>query len=149
MRTASMRGLGGSTPNRPRRLAVLDTAPEFSFGSDDEVLVERIGMGGDLDPFAAAGDHREHRGPRRDHPHVVLQLRHVLLGGRLLREGPGQHELGLEHGAATLDPAIEGGSHPAQTRVANVPLDIGNDLPGIGLVPAPIEVLGGRPRAGR
>ena len=43
-----------------RGLAALHTAPELPFGGDNEVLVERIGMGGDLDPFAAAGDHREH-----------------------------------------------------------------------------------------
>jgi hypothetical protein len=49
MRTASMRGLGGSTP---RGLAFLDTAPEPPLRGDDEVLIERIGMGLDLDPFA-------------------------------------------------------------------------------------------------
>jgi hypothetical protein len=39
------------------------------------MLVERIGMGGDLDPFAAAGDHREDSTSRCHHPHIVLQLR--------------------------------------------------------------------------
>jgi hypothetical protein len=29
------------------------------------------------------------------HPHVVLELGHVLLGRELLRERPRQHELGL------------------------------------------------------
>ena len=38
-------------------MAGLDTAPEFPLGSDDEVLVEGIGVGGDLDPFAAASDY--------------------------------------------------------------------------------------------
>ncbi len=28
----------------------------------------------------------------------------------------------------------------------NPPLDVGQNLPGIGLVPAPIEVLGGEPK---
>src|SRR6516225_1591408 len=67
-----------------RGLAALDTAPELSFGSDDEVLIERIGMDGDLDPFAAAGDHREHRRPGRYDPHIMLQLRHIFLGRGLL-----------------------------------------------------------------
>src|SRR5438067_2359340 len=40
-----------------RRLAALATAPELARGRDDKMLVERIRMGGDLDPFAAAGDH--------------------------------------------------------------------------------------------
>ena len=57
MRTASIRGFGGSIPNRAGGLAALDTAPEFPLGGDDEVLVEGIGVGGDLDPFAAASDH--------------------------------------------------------------------------------------------
>ena len=40
-----------------RGFAALDTAPEFPLGGDDEVLVEGIGVGGDLDPFAPASDH--------------------------------------------------------------------------------------------
>ena len=40
-----------------RGLAALDTAPELPLSSDNEVLIERIGMGGDLDPFAAAGNY--------------------------------------------------------------------------------------------
>src|SRR3974377_2040157 len=55
-----------------RGLAALDTAPELSFGSDDEVLIERIGMGGDLDPFAAAGDPGPHPPPSRDPPQIIL-----------------------------------------------------------------------------
>ena len=145
MRTASIRGFGGSTPNRRRGLAALDTAPELAFGGDNEVLVERIGMGRDLDPFAAAGDHGKHRRPRRHHPHIVLQLRHVFLGRRFLRERPGQHELGFEHRAAGLDPAIERSCHPAQRRMPDLPLDVGDDLTGIGLVPAPVQLLGRQP----
>ena len=53
----TIRGFGGSIPNRAGGLAALDTAPEFPLGGDDEVLVEGIGVGGDLDPFAAASDH--------------------------------------------------------------------------------------------
>ena len=41
-------------------------------------------------------------------PHVVLQLRHVLLGRRFLRERPGQHELGLEHRPGALDHPVQG-----------------------------------------
>ena len=62
-----------------RGLAAFDTAPELPLGGDDEMLVERIGVGLDLDPFAAAGNDREHRRPGSDHPHIVLQLRHILL----------------------------------------------------------------------
>ena len=52
------------------------------------------------------------------HPHVVLQLRHVLFGRRLLGERPGQHELGLEHRPGPLDHAVEGGRHPADRQGA-------------------------------
>src|SRR5215469_11886642 len=72
-----------------RGLTALDTAPELAFGGDNQVLVERIGMGCDLDPFTAAGDHREDSTSRGDHPHIVLQLRHIFLGRRLFRERPG------------------------------------------------------------
>ena len=47
-------GLWRLNPEEARGLAALDTAPELSFGRDDKVLVERIGMGRDLNPFAAA-----------------------------------------------------------------------------------------------
>ena len=48
-------------PEEGRGLAALDTTPELPLRSDNEVLVERIGMGGDLNPFAAAGDDRQYR----------------------------------------------------------------------------------------
>ena len=40
-------------------LTILDAPPELALGGDDQVLIERIGVGGDLDPFAAAGYYRE------------------------------------------------------------------------------------------
>src|SRR5262249_3251397 len=91
---------------RARRLAALDTAPELPLSRDNEVLIKRIGMSGDLDPFAATGNHREDRRPGRDHPHIMLQLRYVFFGCGLFRERPGQHEFRLEHSPRGLDPAI-------------------------------------------
>src|SRR5215472_2953151 len=78
--------LGRFNTKQSRGLAVLDAAPELPLGGDNEVLVEWIGMGSDLNPFAAAGDHREHRAPCRNHPHIVLQLWHVFFGRGLFRE---------------------------------------------------------------
>src|SRR5262252_4291796 len=69
-----------------RRFAALDTAPELPLSRDNEVLIKRIRMGGDLNPFAATGNHREDRRPGRDHPHIMLQLRHVFPGGRFFGE---------------------------------------------------------------
>src|SRR5690349_1171743 len=92
-----------------RRLAALDTAPELALSRDNEVLIEWIGVGGDLNPFAAAGDHGKDSVSGRDHPHVVLQLRHIFLSRRFFRERPGQHEFGFEHRPGGLDAAIEGG----------------------------------------
>src|SRR5215469_7092659 len=75
-------------PEQLRLLAALDTAPELALGGDNEMLIERIGMSEDLDPFAAAGYHREDRASGCNDPHVVLQLRHVLFRRPLFRERP-------------------------------------------------------------
>ena len=53
-------GLGRLDTEKGRGLSAFDTAPNFPFGRDDEMLVERISVGLDLDPFAPAGDHRQH-----------------------------------------------------------------------------------------
>src|SRR5262249_8954205 len=49
--------LRGFDAKEARGVATLDTAPELALGRDDKMLVEGIGMGGDLKPFATAGDH--------------------------------------------------------------------------------------------
>ncbi len=125
-----------------RGLAILDTAPKFPLGGNDEVLVKRIGVRLDLYPLAAAGNDREHRPPRRNDPHVVLDLRHIFFRRRFLRERPRQHEFALEH-ITTLDATIESRRHPAKGWMANPLLDVGDDPPCIGLVPAPVKLLGG------
>ena len=51
-------------------------------------------MGRDLDPLAATSDHRQHRRPCRDDPHIVLQLRHIFFRRRFLRD---------DHGSMNLD----------------------------------------------
>src|SRR5262245_57850988 len=61
-----------------RALAALDAAPEFLFRRQKKVLIERIGWYLDLDPLAAAGDNRQHRGGGIGDPHVMLELGHVL-----------------------------------------------------------------------
>ena len=90
---------------RPRRLAGLDAGPEPALRRHQEMLIERIRMDSDLDPLAAAGDDRERRRLRVRHPHIMLQLRHVLLGGRFFRERPRQHELGFEDGVESRRPS--------------------------------------------
>src|ERR1700733_2957501 len=71
-----------------RRFTCLDATPELALGRDDEMLVEGIRVCGDLYPFAAARDDRQGRGAGCDHPHIVLQLRHILRQGGFLRERP-------------------------------------------------------------
>ena len=131
-------------PEQARWLAALDAAPELLLGRQQQVLVERVCGDRHLDPFAAAGDDRQHRRPGTDDPHVVLQLGHVLFRRRFFRKGPRQHEFGLEHSAGALNPAIQGCRHPALHGMDNPPLHVGNDLAGIALIPAPIELLGDR-----
>ncbi len=99
-------------PKEFRRLAILDAAPKLTFRSENKVLIQGIGVDLDLDPFAAAGNHRQDRVPCRNHKHGVLQLGGMLFRSRLLGELPRQHELGLEHVAA-VDPTIERSRHPA------------------------------------
>src|SRR5262249_55421341 len=56
---------------RPRRLSIdqvgrfarLHAAPELLFRRDQDAEIERIHGDWDLDPLAAAGDDRKHRGP--------------------------------------------------------------------------------------
>src|SRR6516164_4225853 len=99
-------------------------------------------MGGDLDPFTAASDYREDSVSSRNDPHIVLQLRHVFLGRGFLRERPGQHELGLEDCAGSFNSAVQCGRHPAEHRMPDPLLNIGDYLSAIGLIPAPVQVLG-------
>ena len=78
-------------------------------------------------------------------PHVMLELRHVFFGGRLLRERPGQHELGLEHGFGPLHDAVEGRRHPGNGRMLDVALDVRNAPAGIAFVPGAVELFGRGP----
>ena len=73
-RTASIRGRGGSTPNR-RGGSAFNTAPEALLGCEQKVLVEGIGRDTGLDPFTASRDDREHRVRGVRHPRVMLKLR--------------------------------------------------------------------------
>ena len=143
IRTASMRGRGGSTPNRVGRSAILDAAPEFPLGRNEQVLIERVGMGLDLNPLAAAGDDRKGRTSCCCDPHIMLQLRHVFFRRRFFRERPRQHELSLEDRAAGRNAPVKGCRHPVQRRLPDMPLNIGDDLSGLGLVPAAVQLLGG------
>jgi hypothetical protein len=106
------------------------------------VLVERIGRNGHLDPFAAAGNDRQHRRPRGRDPHIVLQLSHMLFRSRFLRKRPGQHEFGLKHRTSALDHAVQCRRHPALHRMKHLPLHLGDNVAGISLVPVPVEMLG-------
>jgi hypothetical protein len=93
IRTASILGFGGSTPKRRGDSPSSTQRQEFPLSRNNQMLIEQIGMGGDLDPFVAAGDDRQDSASGRNDPHIVLQLRHVFFSRRDFRERPGQHEL--------------------------------------------------------
>src|SRR5262245_38457498 len=133
---------GRLEPKQSRRLAILNAAAGFLLSREQEVLVEGFGRDSDLHPLAASGDNREHRHLSVYDPHIVLELRHVLFGGDLLRKRPGQHELGLEHGAGLFNHAVEGCRHPADHRMLDLSLHLRDDMPGVALEPLPIEGLG-------
>jgi hypothetical protein len=110
-------------------------------GRQQQVLVERIAKDCDLDPLSSTRDDRENRAAGVGHPHIVLQLGHMLFGGCFFREIPGQHELGFEHGSGLADSAVECRAHPFVDRVANPPLHVLDSIPGVALVPSPVQVL--------
>jgi hypothetical protein len=128
-----------------RGLATLHAAPEFLFRRQKKVLIEWIGGYLDLDPFAAAGDDRKHCASGVGDPHIVLDLGHVLLGRRLFRERPGQHEFGLENRPTARDQPVYGCPHPAQHGMPQPMLDAFDGLPGVALVPMPVERFSHQP----
>jgi hypothetical protein len=77
-------------------------SPEVPLSGDQEVLVERVGRDPDIQPMATAGDDRERRLCGSDDPHAVLELSHMLGDRPFLREGPRQHEFGLENRPGVL-----------------------------------------------
>ena len=125
-----------------RGLAAVNTPPELPLSGDDEMLVKGIRRDLDSNPLAAPGNHRKHRRSSRDNPKVMLQLWRILFDCRFFRERPRQHELGLENGAGGFHPAIERRSHPVQGGVTDLPLNVDDELAGIGFVPTPIKVFG-------
>ena len=56
----------------------------------------------------------------------------------------GQHEFGLKDRPGNFDTAIERRRHPAQYRMPDLALDVRYGLAGIGLVPPPVQRLGGQ-----
>src|SRR6516225_7005738 len=135
---------------RPRRLgqdevggfARLYTTPEFLFRRHEDAEIKWVHGNRDLHPFAPARDDREHRGTQVGDPHVVLELRHVLFGSGLLREGPRQHELGLKDRLRALHDSVEGGNHPRNCRMPDTALHVADPPAGVALIPGAIELLG-------
>ena len=80
IRTASIRGRGGSTPNSRGGIAAFDAAPELLLCREEEALVEGVRRDRDLNQLAAPGDDGERRQLGIADPHVVLQLRRVFFG---------------------------------------------------------------------
>jgi hypothetical protein len=69
----------------------------------------------------------------------VLQLRHVLLGRRVLRERPRQHEFGFEDRLLRGNQPIKRGAHPVDSRVLDEALDVIHRVPGLTCEPAPVQ----------
>ena len=72
----------------------------------------------------------------------MLKLRHVLVGGDVLSEVPGQHELRLEHRAVVGHDPVQGRPHPIELGVANEALHRADAVPRLALEPAPVQLLG-------
>src|SRR5262249_24791082 len=61
----------------------------------------------------------------------MLDLGHVLFGGGLLGERPGQHEFCFKHRFSPIDDPDERRGHPGNGRVRDVTLDVSNASAGI------------------
>ena len=61
---------------------------------------------------------------------------------RLLGERPRQHELGLENCPGALDHAVQSGGQKPDHRMLHPSLDRRDNLPGVALVPMPVERFG-------
>src|SRR5207302_165934 len=72
--------------------------------------------------------------------HQALKFRLGLLVLEMRRLGSREDRSELCPGG--LNPAIEGGRHPAQRWMPDPPLDIGENLASTVLIPAPVQVLG-------
>jgi hypothetical protein len=131
IRTASMRARGGSTSKRGGGLAAPTQRQNF-FRSQQEVLVEGVGGYLDFEPLTTAGDNRERSASRIGDPHVVLDLGHMLLGGGLFRERPGQHEFGLENRSAARNNPVESRAHPPEHGMQEPMLDAFDAQFGVG-----------------
>ena len=70
---------------------------------------------------------------------AALKLGHVLVGGDVLGEVPGQHELRLEHGAVVRHDSIKRRPHPIELGVADEALHRPDAVPGLALEPAPVS----------
>jgi hypothetical protein len=115
--------------------------PSASKTAASEEKIARAAHGNDLHPFCAARHHGQHSRPGGHDPHIMLQLGHILLRSRFLRERPRQHELRLENRPGRLDPAVQGDAQPSERRVPKVPLDVRDHLTGICLIPTTIKIL--------
>src|ERR1019366_9610819 len=71
-------------PEQGRGLTTLDAAPELPLRRNNQMLVEGIGMGLDLNPLTASCDHGKYRISSSHDPHVVLELRHIFFRRRFL-----------------------------------------------------------------
>src|SRR5260221_4762257 len=76
----------------------------------------------------------------------MLDLGHVLFGGRLFREGPGEHELRFENRSDPFDDPVKSRRHPRDGRMLHQTLDISDCSAAAALIPTSVEVLGGSPK---
>ena len=75
----------------------------------------------------------------------MLQLRNIFFGRALLRERPGQHELGFENRPSGFDYSVEGCGQIADNWMLNPPLDPAKGVTGVAFEPVAVEGFGHDP----
>jgi hypothetical protein len=67
----------------------------------------------------------------------------MLLRRSVLGERPGEHELGLKHGVDVFDHSVQRRGQISMDRVLDPALNVGDDAPGVFLVPSPVQRFSG------
>ena len=107
------------------------------------MLVERIGVRGDLDPFAATGNDRRDRRSRCHHPHIVLDGR--VQGSDAVFEAKFMLPWSFSEEAAAQKymPQLQHLIHRSAGCWICFWISV-MTWPGIGFVPASVQILGGK-----
>ena len=135
-------GRGGSTPKTRGRSPLSTQRQNFFSAVKRKVLIEQIGWYLDLDPLAAAGDNREHRGGGMTH---MLCWSWAMCFSAAASSENDHGSMNLASNTAPVPSTMPSSVAAIQRSTGwRTQLDI-DHLPGRALVPLPVQVFGREP----